>query len=389
MRQPGRAVEWSIVAADLIAIDVPGGPRFVSVLRRVWDRGDAAFVIDRRYPMAMRERVVDSMAPAAVIDERGDEHALPGGRPVEDGDALVVATSGSTGDPKGVVLTHDAVIASATMTSRRLGVTSADHWLACLPLAHIGGLSVVARALHAGTGLTVLPGFDHEAVMASEATLVSLVATALQRIDPGRFRVIVLGGSAPPRALPPNAVTTYGMTETGSGVVYDGAPLDDVDVRIAVDGEILLRSPTLLRVYRDGSDPRRDGWFPTGDVGEWGSDGRLVVHGRRGEMIVTGGENVWPEAVERVLRTHPAVAEAGVVGAPDPEWGHAVVAFVVPVGDPPSIDELRDHVKQTLPAYAAPRAVHVVESLSRTALGKLRRHDLLGDDGRGPTRGLS
>ena len=134
------------------------------------------------------------------------------------------------------MLTHDAVAASAWATSRRLGVTADDHWLACLPLAHVGGLAVVTRALVIGTRLTVLPGFEPDAVTAAGATLVSLVATALRRIDPPPFRTIVLGGAAPPADLPPNVVTTYGMTETGSGVVYDGRPLDGVDVRIDDDG---------------------------------------------------------------------------------------------------------------------------------------------------------
>ncbi len=111
--------------------------------------------------------------------------------------------------------------------------------------------------------------------------------------------MIVLGGSSPPAGLPANVVTTYGLTETGSGVVYDGVPLDGVEVRIEPDGEVHLRGPMLLRAYRDGRPATlAGGWFPTGDVGSW-NDGRLVVHGRRGDMIVTGGENVWPEPVER------------------------------------------------------------------------------------------
>ena len=156
------------------------------------------------------------------------------GAEVEDGDALVVATSGSTGRPKGVVLTHTAVAASAQATSVALDVVDEDHWLACLPLSHVGGLSVVTRALLTSTALTVLPRFDvAEVIRAADAgaTLVSLVPTALKRIEPSRFRRVVLGGTRPPQHLPVNAVTTYGMTETGSGVVYDGRPLDGVEVR--------------------------------------------------------------------------------------------------------------------------------------------------------------
>jgi O-succinylbenzoic acid--CoA ligase len=232
-----------------------------------------------------------------------------------------------------VVLTHDAVSASARATSARLAVDpAADRWLACLPLAHVGGLAIVARAVVKGT---------------------------------------------PPPVVPPNAVTTYGLTETGSGVVYDGVPLDGVEVRID-DGEVHLRAPMLLRAYRDGRDPKTaDGWFATGDMGGW-QDGRLVVHGRRGDMIVSGGENVWPEPVERVLASHPAVADVAVAGRADPEWGQRVVAFVVAAepATPPSLDGLREHVKQQLPAWCAPRQLVLVPALPRTALGKVRRGDL-------------
>jgi len=297
------------------------------------------------------------------------------GEEVDDGDALVVATSGSTGTPKGVVLTHDAIAASAEATSRRLEVTADDHWLACLPLSHVGGLSVVTRALHTGTQLTVLPGFDAVAVTEVGASLVSLVATALKRIDPSIFRCIVLGGSRPPADRPSNTVTTYGMTETGSGVVYDGVPLDGVEVRIDGDAEVWLRGPMLLRGYRDGTRPfDADGWLPTGDLGRWLDDGRLHVDGRRGDLIITGGENVWPEAVEAVLSTHPAVAEAMVRGVADDEWGQVVEAVIVPVGAAPTLDEIRAYVKDTQPAFMAPRSIRIVDALPRTALGKLQRY---------------
>ena len=154
----------------------------------------------------------------------------------------------------------------------------------------------------------MLPRCEPTAVDASDATLVSLVATALRRIDPTRFRTIVLGGAPPPDDLADNVVVTYGMTETGSGVVYDGVPLDGVELRVAADGEIHVRGPMLLRAYRyaDGDrDPRVDGWLATGDLGAWLPDGRLRVDGRRADLIISGGENVWPEPVEAAIRRHP------------------------------------------------------------------------------------
>lgn len=366
----------------LVALDLPAGPRFVEALRRVWDRGDAALPLDARLPPAARDQVLEAMAPGSVIDASG-ERPLAGGRPVQPGDALVVATSGSTGVPKGAVLTHAAVAASAAATSARLGATAADHWIACLPLAHVGGLSVVTRAIHTGAALTVLERFDADAVAAAarpEGSFVSLVATALARVDPARFRTIVLGGARPPADLPPNVVTTYGMTETGSGIVYDGMPIDGVEVRIGADGEIEVRGLMLLRAYRDGTVPvDRDGWLPTGDLGAWAGDGRLVVHGRRAELIISGGENVWPQRVEQVLLGAPGVADVAVVGVADAEWGERVVAVVVPVDarTPPTLDEIRAHAKTVLPAYCAPRELRLVEQIPRTALGKPRR-DLLG-----------
>jgi O-succinylbenzoic acid--CoA ligase len=368
---------------ELVAVALPAGPAFVLALQRIWDRGDAALPIDLRLPPPGRAALLDALAPCSVLDADG-EHAREGGRGVEPGDALVVATSGTTGEPKGVVLTHDAVAASATATSARLDVGPGDHWLACLPLAHVGGLSVVTRAMVTGTPLTVLPGFDPAAVEQAAlagATLVSLVTTALARIEAARFRTIVLGGARPPVRLPTNVVTTYGLTETGSGVVYDGRPLDGVDVRVDDDGEIGLRGPMLLRAYRDGRDPKDvDGWLATGDLGEVGADGRLTVQGRRGDLVITGGENVWPDAVEAALAGHPSVAEVVVAGRADGEWGQRVVAFVVPAPSTPlpDLDGLRGWVKERLPAYAAPRELVLVERIPRTALGKPRRDLLLG-----------
>ena len=352
----------------------------MDALRAAWDAGDAVLPVDRRLPPPARAALFAAMAPTHLVDGDG-RHRLSDGRPVDDGDALVVATSGSTGAPKGVVLTHDAVRASALATSARLGTDASDTWLACLPLSHVGGLSVITRALHTGASLMVHDGFDATAVATAAtngATAVSLVATALARIDPALFRVIVLGGARPPRDLPPNAHTTYGLTETGSGVVYDGVPLDGVEVRLGDGGEILLRAPMLLRCYRDGTVPLdRDGWFDTGDAGTWLPDGRLHVEGRRGDLIITGGENVWPDPVEAVIARHPAVREVAVAGVPDPEWGQRVTAWVVVDGEPPALTELRALVAETLPAFCAPKELHVVTALPRTALGKVQRHHLV------------
>lgn len=366
----------------LVALDLPGGPEFVEALLRTWDAGDAVLPVDQRLPPAAAETLVATMQAAVVVDADG-EHTLDNGAPTEADDALVVATSGSTGVPKGVVLTHAAVAASAEATSARLSVSDDDHWLACLPLAHVGGLSVVTRALHRGVGLTVLPRFDAEQVTAAAkrgATLTSLVATALQRIDPGIFRCIVLGGSRPPADRPANTVATYGMTETGSGVVYDGVPLNGVEIRIATDEEILIRCPMMLRAYRDGTTPiDRDGWLHTGDLGGWVHDEargrRLHVHGRAGDLIITGGENVWPETVEAALSTHPLVVDAAVAGTPDPVWGQRVTAWIVAAdpATPPTLAALRDHVSATLPAFMAPRELITVDHVPRTALGKVQR----------------
>ena len=379
---------------DLVALDLPPGPAFVDALRRAWDRGDAVCPVDQRLAGPAREATLAAVAAGWIVGSEGERARLAGGAPVDDGDALVMPTSGTTGDPKGVVLTHDAVRASAVATSTWLDVDAgADQWLACLPLAHMGGLGVVTRALVTGTPLVVHERFDPAAVEAAArdgATLTTLVPTAFARVDVSGFRAVVVGGAPVPGGLPPNAVTSYGLTETCGGCVYDGRPVDGCEVRV-VDGEIQVRGAMLLRAYRDGRDPRdADGWLATGDLGELDAGGRLVCHGRRGDLIITGGENVWPQAVERLLETHAAVAEVAVTGAPDPEWGRRVVAYVVPADPaaPPSLDDLRGFVKERLAPYAAPRELVLVESLPRTAVGKLQRSFLRppGSPARAPGR---
>ena len=386
---------------ELVALSLSGGPRFVDELRRSWDAGDAVLPLDQRMPPQMQRQLATRLGATVMVDETG-RHRCEGGQPVEADDALVMATSGSTGEPKGVVLTHRALAANAAATNSFLKVGPSDRWLACLPLAHVGGLAVVVRALQANIALEVHAGFDAAAVTkaASEGgcTLTSLVPTALGRIDAALFRAILLGGSAMPAQRPSNVIATYGMTETFSGVVYDGWPLAGVELRVCA-GEIQIRGEMLLRCYRNSaalssdrsaalssdrsaalSDNRspltEDGWFATGDSGEISAAGQLSVFGRQDEMIITGGENVWPVAVERVLADAPEVSECAVIGRPHPEWGEVVVAVVAPTdaAQPPKLGALRELVKQSLPAYCAPRELEIVADFARTALGKIQRH---------------
>jgi o-succinylbenzoate---CoA ligase len=369
---------------ELVAIDLPGGPAFLDTLTAAWDDNDAVLPVDQRLSPTAKAALLEHLRVTAV-EGPGGRSRLEGGLPVAPGDALVVATSGTTGEAKGVVLTHDAVAASARATTARLGVNPVCHrWLACLPLNHVGGLSVVTRSLLTGTPLTVLAGFDADAVRAHSGpeVMVSLVATALRRVSPDLFHTVVLGGSTPPAGLPDNVVTTYGLTETGSGVVYDGFPLDGVDVAVEPGTrEIALRGPMLLRGYRDGSCPLdEDGWFRTGDCGHIDSRGRLDVDGRLSDLIITGGENVWPVPVEDALRSHPGVADVAVAGRPDPEWGQEVVAWVVPSdpASPPALSDLRHYVAERVAPFAAPRRLVIVPGLPRTSLGKVQRERLPG-----------
>ena len=356
---------------------MPCGPQMVDRIRRAWDEGDAIFPLDQRLPAPARAMVMDAVKPTKVATVNDETNIS--GTFVETGDAVVVATSGTTGRPKAVVHTLDAVVASAQATSQRLGVTSSDKWLACLPPSHVGGLSVILRSIVTNTPLIAVPSFSAEAYDAAAregATLVSLVSTALQRVDNTKFRTIVLGGARPPKDRPANTVTTYGMTETGSGVVYDGVPLENVDIEIR-ESIIYLKAPMLMRVYRDGVSPlTHDGWLRTGDIGTF-ENGRLTVEGREGDLIISGGENVWPEDVEAAIRTSPMVTDVCVAGVPDDEWGQLVTAWIVANEQTPSLEDIRSHVKETLPAHCAPRHIEIVSEIPRTSLGKPKRAELI------------
>lgn len=365
---------------ELVAIDVVRASDALEAVRQVWTNGDAALIVDQRLPQSAKQALVDGLRAHRVRYAAGESRLNSHAEPMDDADAIVIATSGTSGAPKGVIHTHASLRAASIASSAALESGAASHWLACLPLAHIGGFGVVTRAWHTGAHLTVLDSFDAETALSVGASHVSLVATALRRINPAVFQRILLGGSRPPAELPSNVTATYGLTESCGGVVYNRKPLSGVEVAISTEGEVLLRGPMLMSRYRgtDATHPiDSDGWLHTNDIGTI-RDGELFVAGRRGDMIITGGENVWPDAVEARLSSHPAVAECAVAGVTDAEWGQVVTAWIVPRAEAkPTLDELRDHIAEALPRYAAPRRLVIVNDLPRTSLGKIVRSALV------------
>jgi o-succinylbenzoate---CoA ligase len=319
----------------------------------------------------------------------------PGGAPHAGARAMgedvftVIQTSGTTGAPKLVALTYANHEASAAASADALGVEPDDRWLCPLPLHHVGGLGVLVRCAINRTTAVVHERFDVERVKAAleagEATLASLVPTMLVRLReaglrraPG-LRAIALGGGPIPAGLLDWAretgipvVPVYGMTETCSQVVAGspGRPLRGVELRISDVGEILVRGPM---VSAGALAP--DGWLHTGDLGRLDDEGLLHVEGRAKELIVTGGENVAPLEVEQALLAHPAVADAGVAGRPDPEWGEAIAAFVV-LRSPATPGELREWCRERLAPHKVPKAIVEVAELPRNAGGKLLRDRL-------------
>jgi O-succinylbenzoic acid--CoA ligase len=243
---------------------------------------------------------------------------------------------------------------------------------------------VISRALHWGCKLTTISQFDAEQVehlARNGVTHTSLVATALGRINPARFKGILLGGAKPPPTLPPNVTTTYGLTETMGGVVYNRTALTGIEISISADQEILVRGPVLMNRYYQpqlGDPVDSEGWLHTGDLGSMSPDNQLSVAGRRSELIISGGENIWPEVVEAALVNHPDVSDVCVVGVDDQEWGQRVVAFIVPTNTSVThtLTEWREIVAESLPRFMAPRQVVIINSIPRSALGKPQRQAL-------------
>lgn len=328
-----------------------------------------------------KPRLVVEQLPAATRTVSGDSpenlrHADP------EATFAVVYTSGTAGAPKPVELTYGNFAASAEANAENLGVDPDDRWLCCMPLFHVGGLSILTRSAIYGTTAVLHDRFDvadvRDALDNERITLVSLVATQLRRLlddglaNPPHLRAALIGGGPVPRDLLQRAaergipaLPTYGMTETCSQIWTGGKALPGVEIRTAADGEILVRGPMVAP-----GAMAADGWLHTGDRGQIDSDGALHVEGRIADTIVTGGENVAAAEVEEALLSHPAVRDAAVVGREDPEWGQAVVAYVV--GDVPDA-ELIEHARGRLAAFKVPKAIHHVPEIPRNAAGKILR----------------
>jgi O-succinylbenzoic acid--CoA ligase len=373
------------------------GPRLLELLAAALDgSGPAIAPLDAGLPQARLAALIEALAPASVEGPDGVTTARSGqAEGVAEGTAVVVGTSGSTGAPKGVELSAAALLHSARASLARVGARPGERWLCCLPATYIAGIQVLVRSLVSGTDPVLADRADAQTVAASGCAHVSLVPTQLRRLldvdisisqdlshSLAGFRSVLLGGAAAPaglleaaRAAGVPVVTTYGMTETCGGCVYDGVPLDAVQVRIGDDESIWIGGPVLFSGYLGGPRLPGDGWLRTSDLGRLDSAGRLVVRGRADDVINTGGHKVVPGEVAAVLLTYPGVRDAAVLGEPDPEWGERVVAVVVPAdpADPPTLELLRLHVQQRLPRYAAPSRVAVVEAVPMLSSGK---HDL-------------
>ncbi|MBS1871524.1 MAG: o-succinylbenzoate--CoA ligase [Actinobacteria bacterium] len=388
-----------VEVGDRVAIALPAGAAFLAALHATLMLGAAVVPVDLRLAPAEQERraggaklaVTEPLArtdePDAATRERLDPDAV----------ATLVHTSGTTAEPKPVALTVGNWSWNALGSALALGLDPQDRWLCTLPLSHVGGLAIPIRSAIYGTTVVLHERFATEAVLTAiereRVTLASLVPTTLARLidaglkAPNTLRVALIGGGPLAPTLAQQAreagipvAQTYGMTEACSQVTTSlpgepetaGRPLVGQQVRIGADDEILVKGPT---VAPDASGA--DGWLHTGDCGRLDAQGRLTLTGRLADTIVTGGENVAPAEVEAVLLAHPAVADAGVHGRSDPQWGEAVVATVVlHDGSQAEAEELRAHVAAQLARFKVPKQIEFAARLPRTASGKLLRREL-------------
>jgi O-succinylbenzoic acid--CoA ligase len=399
-----RLATLGAAAGKRVALVLEPSLDWVILLHALVKLGAVAVPLDRALPESELERRLERVGAVFVVRDPAEVADAPPARQLEerrelDLDAVhcVIHTSGTGGEPKPVELTYGNHLWSALGSAARIGVDGEDRWLCSLPLHHVGGLAIVLRSAIYGSAV-VLERFDAEAIRAlipaRRLTLASLVGTTLARLlDAGaeldRLRCVLVGGGPVRsevigRALAAGApiAPTYGLTEAASQVTTlppgearrrpgsAGTPILPTEVQID-EGVICVRGPTVAPAAAGD-----DGWLRTGDRGLL-EDGHLHVLGRVDDVIVTGGENVSPEEVERVLLAHPAIADAAVTGHDDPRWQRAVVAVVVAHDDArPDPEELREFCRERLAPFAVPKQIRLVERLPRDAQGKLRRREL-------------
>jgi len=352
---------------------------------------------ERAAILAVEEPALDLTDPGELTQTEADLPLL--GEHDMDDIVCRLLTSGSTGSPHPVGLTYGNFLWSAVGSGFNIGVQPEDRWLCCMPLSHVGGLGIVMRSAIYGTTAVIHDGFDVDRVAAALAeeriSVISVVATMLTRLleagaDLSGPRAVLVGGGPVPEEPLEEAigrgatvVQTYGLTEACSQVTTlapgearrklgsAGRPLLTTHLRIQ-DGEILVQGPTVAPGHADA-----DGWLHTGDLGRIDEDGFLYVDDRIDDMIVSGGENIVPAEVEKVLLRHPEVADAAVVGREDPEWQQAVTAIVVlEDGSEVTPDELRRHCAEALAGFKVPKRVELAAALPRTPSGKLMRRAL-------------
>lgn len=405
----------------LVVVPANTGYREPEIAHIVRDARPSAAIVDtgergewiRR---AAGDKQLPVLSPEALAAEGGDVGAPPDlDQATKDTPALICYTSGTTGEPKGAVLTHGNLLASAEAVRLAWRWTAEDRLLLTLPLFHLHGLGVgVNGTLLAGASAMIHEHFNVDAVFDAiaehQATMFFGVPTMYTRLaaSPRVAELSVLrlcvSGSAPlPASLHERleaeanirVLERYGMTETVMNVSnpHDGerragsvgVPLPGVDVELAsrAEGEILLRGPNVFAGYWNRPDATAhsftdDGWFRSGDIGRWDDDGFLHIVGRSKELIISGGYNVHPREVEDVLRQLSDVEDVAVVGEPSEEWGEVVTAYVVPTAVPDP-DTLVAHARSQLAAYKVPRRIRFVSALPRNALGKVVKAELHPD----------